>query len=206
LRACRSRRQAAEWRQMIKLLWLSGLRLSEALELSWDRPPLTIDLDAKPYPLIVIEASGQKNRSDSAIPLTPDFAAWLAKVPRRQRTGYVVDVRNAAGKRYTVDKLSDEITEIGKAAGIVVAPARGRRKEKYASSHDLRRSFATRWAMRVRPMTLQRMMRHANIATTLKYYVGLSTADVGVELWSGLGASGPSGPRPAPDLDREQAQ
>ncbi len=47
--------------------------------------------------------------------------------------------------------------------------------EKYASAHDLRRSFGTRWASRVKPTTLQLLMRHESIETTLKYYVAQDT-------------------------------
>jgi integrase len=180
LRACRAIHgaNAGEWRRLIKLLWYSGLRLGEALALSWDTPPLVVRLDSKPYPLIVIDAEGQKSRIDTASPIAPDFAAWLSKVPPELRTGYVVDVRNSVGKRFTAEKLSDEVSRIGKAAEVATG------EEKYATAHDLRRSFATRWAVKVRPLTLQRMLRHSDLSTTLRYYVGLDAADVGAELWS----------------------
>jgi integrase len=53
----------------------------------------------------------------------------------------------------------------------------------YAGPHDFRRSFATRLAPRVRPVTLRAIMRHADIRTTLQYYVELDADDVGAELW-----------------------
>jgi integrase len=55
---------------------------------------------------------------------------------------------------------------------------------KFASAHDLRRSFATRWAARVKPATLQLMMRHADIKTTLDYYVDQDADEVAAELWA----------------------
>ena len=70
---------------------------------------------------------------------------------------------------------------IGKRAGVVVNKAEG----KYASAHDLRRSFGTRWAGRVKPATLQLLMRHKSIETTLKYYVAQDADDVADELWKG---------------------
>jgi integrase len=44
-------------------------------------------------------------------------------------------------------------------------------EEKFATAHDLRRAFGTRWAARVKPADLQKLMRHENIDTTMKYYV-----------------------------------
>lgn len=45
-------------------------------------------------------------------------------------------------------------------------------KNKFASAHDLRRSFGERWATRVMPQVLMELMRHESIETTLKFYVG----------------------------------
>ena len=59
--------------------------------------------------------------------------------------------------------------------------------EKFASAHDLRRSFGTRWAKKVMPAVLQCLMRHANIATTMKYYVTLDADELADELWAGFG-------------------
>jgi len=58
------------------------------------------------------------------------------------------------------------IQDIGKKAHVVVA------KDKFASAHDLRRSFGSRWSLRVLPAILQQMMRHESITTTMDYYVG----------------------------------
>ena len=73
------------------------------------------------------------------------------------------------------------VGNIGKKAGVVVATVEKRKRvdgklvtttaKKFATAHDLRRSFGTRWAKRVMPAVLQRLMRHAEIATTMKYYV-----------------------------------
>ncbi len=53
---------------------------------------------------------------------------------------------------------------------------------KCANAHDLQRSFGTRWAPEVKPATLQLLMRHKSIETTLKYYVALDAYDVADEL------------------------
>jgi integrase len=56
---------------------------------------------------------------------------------------------------------------------------------RHLDAHDLRRRFGTRWARRVMPATLQLMMRHKSIETTMKYYVGQDADDVADELWAG---------------------
>lgn len=54
------------------------------------------------------------------------------------------------------------ISAIGKVEGMVVSPEAG----KTATTHDLRRTFGTRWAKRVVPATVKELMRHASIDTT----------------------------------------
>ena len=80
------------------------------------------------------------------------------------------------------------ITDIGKAAGVVVArdPKTGA-PTKYASAHDLRRAFGFRWSRRVMPPVLMEMMRHSKIETTMKFYVGENADATAEELWSAVG-------------------
>ena len=78
--------------------------------------------------------------------------------------------------------VSETIGSIGKNAKIRVNADTG----KFASAHDLRRSFGQRWAARVMPQILMQLMRHGDIGTTMKYYVGReaeTTADV---LWGAI--------------------
>jgi integrase len=77
------------------------------------------------------------------------------------------------------------ISEIGEKAEVLVNSLEG----KYASAHDLRRSFGTRWAARVKPATLQLLMRHRSIETTMKYYVDQDADEVADELWASFKAA-----------------
>ena len=43
---------------------------------------------------------------------------------------------------------------------------------KHASAHDLRRGFGFRWSRRIMPAVLKELMRHADIKTTMDFYVG----------------------------------
>jgi integrase len=72
------------------------------------------------------------------------------------------------------------LSEIGELADVLVNEG----ERKYARAHDLRRSFGTRWASRVKPATLQLLMRHKSIETTMKYYVCQDSDDVADELWA----------------------
>ena len=43
---------------------------------------------------------------------------------------------------------------------------------KYGTAHDLRRGFGFRWSRKVMPAVLKELMRHADIKTTMDFYVG----------------------------------
>lgn len=168
---------AAEWVRMLRGLRLCGLRLDEALRLSWDTGAARVDLDSGRFPRILWFSEGHKARRDDVVPMTPDFAEFLRLTPKDQRKGRVF-APQLPTRTVTTHYAGRVISAIGVKAKIVV-----NEKGKHASAHDLRRTFGTYWAMKVRPVTLKALMRHASIETTLKYYVDLSCDDVGSELW-----------------------
>ena len=172
------------WRQFLTGLWLSGLRLSEGLALSWDEgAPFAVDLTGK-HPVFRIYCQAQKARRDETVPMTPDFAQFLAATPEAERVGPVFKLAcQRGGKPIGPGKVGAMVSRIGKKAGVVVNKADG----KFASAHDLRRSFGTRWAKRIMPAVLKRLMRHAAIQTTMGYYVDLDAAEVADQLWASYG-------------------
>lgn len=165
--------EVAAWQRLIDLLWFSGLRIGESLELSWDQPPLRVDLDSSKFPRLVIFSEGQKSGNDELCVMAPDFADWLRKTPVTQRKGKVV----AGLEKFSRSAASHVIADCGEFAKIVTAP------NKFASAHDIRRAFGTRWAKKVKPLTLQKMMRHATLQTTMSFYVDMNDEDVGSDLW-----------------------
>lgn len=175
-----------ELKRLMELLWLSGLRLGEALRLSWDKPPIRVDLEGNPYPQILYYAEGHKAGRDDVVPMTRELAAWLSKTPKAKRRGLVTPVGLA-----TKDRVSEAIGDIGRACKIVVND-----EEKHASAHDFRRAFGTRWAQVVMPAVLKVLMRHADIATTLRYYVGITSTDAGAALWNEAVPTNVPKPRP----------
>ncbi len=44
-------------------------------------------------------------------------------------------------------------------------------------------SFGERWAQRVMPQVLKELMRHGEIDTTLRYYVGRNAATTAATIW-----------------------
>lgn len=173
--------KAKPWQDYLEALWLSGLRLAESLVLSWnDDAPLRVEIvkrNGRPTPRLHIEGHVQKNGQTQKLPLATDFREWLLNIPQDDRTGPVFKLpgerlRQVARK----ERVGLIVSEIGKLARVVVSG--GGESAKYASAHDLRRSFGDRWAERVMPAVLQKLMRHAHINTTLRYYVNKEAGDV----------------------------
>ena len=192
---------AGRWKFYLRGLWLSGLRLEESLHLYWNADDCTtgecleVKLDGR-RPLLVIPAALEKGNEDRLLPMAPEFAEFLELVPKSERHGHVFKFLNRrTGKLATVGKqwVSSVGVAIGKKAGVVV----NNKTRKCASVHDLRRAFGQRWAAEVMPQILMQLMRHKDISTTMKYYVGYeaeATADV---LWEARNGSGK-------DLGKEQ--
>lgn len=166
-------------------LWLSGLRLSDATALYWNREDcpeakcLEVDLSGK-RPMLLIPAGFDKSKKERILSIAPEFAEFLLATPEAERVGTVFHLKRRR-KRYDGEirliQVSNVISEIGRKANVKVNTETG----KTASAHDLRRSFGQRWAARVMPQILMQLMRHEDISTTMKYYVGReaeATADV----------------------------
>jgi len=171
--------QVASWRHLLIGLWISGLRLAEAAELSWDDPIAPrVSLKEK-YPVIEIDAEDDKGRTTTSLPITDDFERFLLRTPESERHGHVFNPLGERGHPINNEtNLSRTISEIGEKAGIVVDHRRG----KFASAQDLRRTFGTRWAPRVYPVVLQKLMRHKDIKTTTTYYANLDAQKISAEV------------------------
>jgi integrase len=175
-------RFARDWRRYLRGLWLSGLRREESMRLSWDAGAARIDL-AGEYPAIRWGEGGQKNQAEGRTIIAPDFARWLARVPPARRRGPVFPLRiEPNGRLADRTTVSRVVAEIGRASGVVSAAG------KSPTAHDLRRSFGTRWALKVPPAALCALMRHSDISTTMKYYVDLqATGEIGRLLYPDRG-------------------
>lgn len=179
LAAVKSELKERQWKSMtalLKGLWLSGLRLGEALSLTWDQWADGIRVDtSEEFAVLRIPAEDEKGGKDRTYPITPDFTEFLLTVPAEQRSGFVFNPELYRGVCRRTDTVSKTIIELGKAAGVKVDENGD--KVVYASAHDLRRSFGNRWARHVMPMVLKELMRHSSVATTEKFYVDIKAQE-----------------------------
>jgi len=123
----------------------------------------------------------------------------LQEVPIADRRGFVfrLNGRGHDGGRLTPNTVSKTVSEIGEAAGVKVHTHPRTGKVKFASAHDLRRTFGERWAARLMPVQLMELMRHKNIETTLRYYVGANAQRTAQSIWAAFQQQGQVSP-PAP--------
>ena len=170
---------ASLWAFYLRGLWTSGLRLTESLELYWDRDDKLHPVLTGRYPMLRIPADLEKGNKDRLLPMAPEFAQLLESVPETDRSGPVFKLERNDGKpgRPASDRVSRIVGSIGAKAKVRVDA------NKTASAHDLRRAFGERWASRLMPAQLMELMRHESIETTLSYYVGRNAERTAAILW-----------------------
>lgn len=174
--------RAEGWRHLLRGLYLGGMRIGEAVRLTWDDPQgIRVELD-RAYPLLFIPSRLQKGRRDTVTPLTPDFAALLAETPPEARRGFVFNPQGKSGERPSQRATEATVRAIGRKSGIVVK----RDPTEYVSAQDLRRSFCFRWSMRVLPQVLMTLARHRSVTTTLTYYAQADAETTAEAVWAAV--------------------
>ena len=174
---------AESWRHTLEGFWLSGLRLNDVHVLRWHTGPLAVQRIETDRPRLYIGPGEDKAGREESLPMWhfEDLVEFLRQTPAEQRRGHVFRPMLPRG-RASYDSMSRTISAIGgktvekdgdgnevhKGAAIIVDPGD---PPKYASAHDLRRSFATRWAPKVPRILLRGWMRHRSYLTTDQYYV-----------------------------------
>ncbi|WP_419193564.1 tyrosine-type recombinase/integrase [Kolteria novifilia] len=158
------------WRLLIAFCWHCGMRASES---RWVRGE---DIDLAGH-RIHIPVNKAKDADHHCI-LSPEMdAALRVHFPSGIPEGLLIG-------RYdmSVDpsRLADTFRGIAKKAGV-----KGASRYGLITLHDLRRSFGTRMAAKVPAQTLQRLMRHAELATTMAFYADVEQAAVDA-LWSNV--------------------
>jgi len=170
-----------QWQRTLTGLWLSGLRLGESIELTWNRSAgISIDTTG-PRPMFWIPPGSDKSGSGKLLPITPDYAAFLDLTPADQRVGNVFEFPKERERlpEITVRWASKKLAAIGRASGVITST----HPERHATAHDLRRSFGVRWSRKVMPQVLQLLMRHSSITTTMSFYVGQDVQHAASILW-----------------------
>lgn len=140
-----------DWPAFLWVCWHTGMRRTEATRLRWDQhgDDPWVDLSAK---RIWIPAGAAKSDSDDWLPI------------RKELLGILTPLAKPSGRCFSLGHVdgSKGFAKICRRAGV-----------SGVTLHDIRRTFGTRLAPHVPAHVLQRLMRHANIATTLKYYISL---------------------------------
>jgi len=110
------------WKHYLAGLWLSGLRFSESMELSWDDGgKLCIDLSDE-FPMLRIPAELEQGHKDRLLPIVPGFAEFLLAIPEEERHGYVFNPLSLDGKaRLKRDRVMRRTCEIGEKANVKVS-------------------------------------------------------------------------------------
>jgi integrase len=146
--------------------------------------------------MLRIDASAEKANTHRLLPMAPEFARLLDEVPASQRRGRVFQplTQDALPYSPTRDSIGPVVSAIGEKAGIIVGTRTKVNDEgkpetvsKFASAHDLRRAFGFRWSRRVMPPVLKELMRHTDISTTMRFYVGVNAQATADELWRAEG-------------------
>lgn len=166
------RDRAKEFQNVLKMLWLGGLRRSEALKFHTER------LDCHRFdglwtdnPEAVFHAS-QKNKKTQRVAMTKDWAEFVRSLDLKP--GWVCNPINDRGWRVTSDtEIGRYIAKFGREAKVIVIPGMDDQDPSFATAQNLRQGFGYRWATRVMPVTLMHLMRHSDIKTTMQFYAAV---------------------------------
>ncbi|MCR9230468.1 MAG: site-specific integrase [bacterium] len=172
------------WEFLLNGLWWSGLRISEAMQLHWTSDKNIMVDYSEDLPMFAIQGHAEKGRKTRLLPMAPEFAQMIEG---QERKGYVFNPARLIppfAVRLKTERVGKVISTIGQKANVKVMDRKG--KIKFASAHDLRRSFGLRWAQRVLPAVLMELMRHESIETTMKYYVGRNAQIAARAAWDAV--------------------
>jgi integrase len=142
--------------------WRAGLRLNEAFELEWeqtDKAPW-IDFAGK---RIWLPGACTKGTEDAWLPLDPALQEALQTLPRHGRKVFRFESKRDA-HLVQAQAVGHRICALARKAGVRL------------TMKGLRRGFGCYYAARESAHVLQKLMRHANIQTTLDYYANFDPA------------------------------
>lgn len=140
----------------ITLMTFSGMRPQECVNLTWD------DVVIEKKDKFILIKSDNKLKKGRKIPLHPNLEEFLLELPRE--TQFVSPYRTTSGARCVLKRLGDRL-------GITVTP------------YTLRKSFTSLMVESdASPFELAKMLGHASIKTTYKYYVDIEQKKLSQEM------------------------
>jgi len=148
-------------RRCVKIAYNAGLRRNEVVYLAWD----DVDFENETITVCNSDDHSTKSRKIRTLPMNSDIIKALKALrPRMFQNPYVFR------DRLTESLFLHTFEQIVINAGHVITKD-GKKKNKF-SFHDLRRTFGTNLANKgISPKILQKLMGHALLATTMKYYI-----------------------------------
>jgi integrase len=141
--------------------WLAGLRLSEAHALEWEETESAPWVDFR-RGRIVLPAGFVKAVEDQWVPLDAELRAALERLPLTGRKVFYFP--SARGGWLPANGVGMVVRQLARRAGLKL------------TFKSLRKGFGCYYAARVPAQALQKLMRHANIQTTMDYYANVDAA------------------------------
>ena len=157
-----------QWKAIVCIAYHAGPRRGEVLALEW------CDVD---FAANVLNGRNQshhltKSRKNRMVPVTHQVAAALRRLRVQILKGNLVFTNGIGGK--IVNNFERAYRKIAKRAGLLG----GKGNPRYGL-HDLRRSCATELQRSgVSMKTTQRILGHANMSTTAKFYARVEDEDL----------------------------
>lgn len=165
----------------MKAMYLIGMRKSEAWQFRWDpEPGAHWPVRLKSADAAIVFSDSQKSGLETEVPLTDEAIQWLRELEKARApksSPWICRTSGRYGEHATHTRLGRVISDAGTAAGIVVkrwTKTTGE-KIKCASSHDLRRTFATNLQRDLTISERQRLTRHSDAKTLLEHYLDAPT-------------------------------
>jgi integrase len=143
--------------------WLAGLRLGEAFALEWE------ETDQAPWVdfarnRIWLPATFTKAVEDQWVPLDPQLRQALESLPRTGRKVFRFVAATDGHVLQDNAAICQRVRKLARQAGVRL------------TMKSLRKGFGCYYAARVSAHVLQKLMRHADIKTTMDYYANVDAA------------------------------
>jgi integrase len=126
------RKHAASWRWLLRGLYASGLRVSEARDLQWEDGDgfRVCGLDGL-HPMFSIPSEAEKGNRNRLLPIAPEFVLQLRTVPKAERTGYVFNptLDQMGRPRLCLEVVERKVRQIGIEARVVTGSRKVRNKK-----------------------------------------------------------------------------
>jgi integrase len=167
--------------------WLAGLRLSEAAALEWGAATAAPYLDLA-RDRIILPAEFAKAVEDQWVPLDAVLRQALEALPRHGKKVFRFVAKD--GHPICLNGIGERVIRLAKKAGVRL------------SMHTLRKGFGCRYAGKVPAQVLQKLMRHANISTTMGFYANVDDAVMEAVLGPGRNSSRNSQPQTQPEAKK----